>query len=63
MKIILILTTIHTTKKIESGMISNMKMNKRMNKKQDQKLTAIKMVFSSIHKKQNKALQLVVLMT
>jgi hypothetical protein len=52
MKIILILTTIHTTKKkeIESGMISSMKMNKRMNKKkQDQKLTAIKMVFSAVY--------------
>ena len=64
MKIILILTTIQPKKNIESEMISSMKMNKRMNKKkQDQKLTAIKMVFSSIHKKQNKALQLVVLMT
>ena len=55
----------NTTKKnIESEMISSMKMNKRMNKKTRSKImTAIKMVFSSIHKKQNKALQLVVLMT
>merc|ERR1719411_1898526 len=42
----------YNQKKIESGMISKMKMDKRMNKKkQDQKLTAIKLVFSSIHKK------------